>query len=80
MQQRRRVNEFDERSRFNDGMAVASAGPADQDDEEGAQTLPATGDDVFGYLVNQGDGAFEPRPDYAVDGFEIRLNECPDFF
>ena len=57
-----------------------AAGPAGQDDEEGAQALPAAGDDVVRDLVHQGDGAFEPRPDHAVDGFEIRLDERPDFF
>src|ERR1700754_3118487 len=74
------MDEFDESSRFDDGMTVTSAGPADQNDEEGAQALPATRDDVVRYLVHKGDGALEPRTDYAVDGFEVQLNQRPDFF
>jgi hypothetical protein len=61
-------------------MSFVSAGPAGEDDEEGAQAFTATGDDVVRNLVDQGDGALEARADDAVDGFEIRLNERPDFF
>lgn len=71
---------FNERCRFYGGMSLVPAGPASKDDEEGAQALSATRDDVVRNLVDQGDGALEPRTDDAVDGFEIRLDERPDFF
>jgi len=74
------MDEFDESGGFDDGMPVTPAGPADQDHQKGAQTLPATRDDVVRYLVNQGDGALEPGSDYTVDGLEVRLNQRPDFF
>jgi hypothetical protein len=74
------MNEFNERSCLDDSMAVVPTGSADQDDEQGAQPLAATCDDVVRDLVNEGYRTFEPGPDDAVDGFEIRLDQAPDFF
>jgi hypothetical protein len=61
-------------------MSFVSAGSADQDDQQWAQSLTTPCDDVVRDLVNQGYRTFETGPDDAVDGFEIRLDERSDRF
>jgi hypothetical protein len=80
VQQSGGVNEFNERGRFDDGMSFVSTGSADQDDQQWAQSLAAACDDVIRDLIHQGNGTLETCTDHAVDGFEVRLNERPNFF
>ena len=40
-----------------------------------AKTLAAPGDDVLGYLVDQGDRALQALADDGVDGLKVRLDQ-----
>src|SRR5690349_7339784 len=74
------MNELNERSGFHNSVPIVPAGPASQDHHQGSQALAATGNDVVRDLVDQGYGTFEPGADYAINAFEVRSDQCPDFF
>ena len=78
VQQRRGVDELDERRGLDVRLPLRLAGAGGEHDQHRAQALAAAGDDVLGDLVDERHGTLQARADDRIDRAQVRLHQGTD--